>query len=95
MLITIIPKIGKTMGGFQNPPTMELSTLAMLEHHKLPGLCSNIAVFFYSTVALRYLVRQTKKTHFHDNKDDDNNAPSHHDCVAPLLAPPPLSPSPW
>ncbi len=35
--ITIIAKIVETMGGFPNPPTMELSISAMLEHHKLPG----------------------------------------------------------
>jgi hypothetical protein len=36
-LITIALKIGKTMGGFLNPPAMELSILATLEHHKYPG----------------------------------------------------------
>ncbi len=39
------PKIGNTIGWFPNPPPMELFILAMLEHHKSPGWCVNVALF--------------------------------------------------
>ncbi len=44
--ILITAEIVKTRGGFPNLPTMELLNSAMLEHHKFPGWCSNIACFF-------------------------------------------------
>jgi len=44
--IWIMAKIVETMEGFPNPPTMVSLISAMLEHHKFPGWCSNIAVLF-------------------------------------------------
>ncbi len=45
-LTMIVPKIGKTLGWFPNCHTLEVSSFAMLKHHKFPGWCFNIASFF-------------------------------------------------
>ena len=75
------------MGGYSPPCVMDRQIIALLEHNKYPGLCSNIARFFVSGSPIVKLRAQAQKSHFLDDGDDEN-PPRHH--VAPLPPPSPL-----
>jgi hypothetical protein len=51
-------------GGYSPPRAMDRQIIAMLEHHKFPGWCSNIARFFVSASPAVRSDAQEQKTYF-------------------------------